>query len=231
MADDSDTEVVINQHNEGSERYLAERDELGQGDVYSQQKDDQEPYLLRSHEECGPEVHPMSMENYREISFAKKAGLPVKPEPYSGSEDWEEYISHFTLCSEVGKWSEQERVLALAASLRGPARTFYISLPKEEKYNYTTLVNDLSQGFGSSRQQSRWVSRLEDRKRKQDELIASLGDDLRQMSQRAHPNLDARAQEALALNQLYKYISLEMKCRCIDRNCLTIAQAVDIIER
>lgn len=30
------------------------------------------------------------------------------------------------------------------------------------------------------------------------------------------PNLDARAQEALALNQLYKSISLEMKCRCIE---------------
>lgn len=35
----------------------------------------------------------------------------------------------------------------------------------------------------------------------------------------------------MALNQLYKSISLEMKCRCIDRNCSTIAQAVDIIER
>lgn len=142
MEDDSDTEVVINQHDEGSERDLAERDELGQGDMYSKQNDDQEPYLLRSHEDCGPEVHPMLMENYRKTSFPEKAGLPVKPEPYSGSEDWEEYISHFTLCSEVGKWSEQERVLALAASLRGPARTFYTSLSKEEKYNYTTLVKD-----------------------------------------------------------------------------------------
>lgn len=231
MADDSDTEVVINQHDEESERDFTERDELGQGDIYSQQKEGQEPYMLRSHEDCGPEVHPMSIGNYRETSFPKKAGLPVKPEPYSGSEDWEEYISHFTLCSELGKWSEQERVLALAASLRGPARTFYISLSKEEKYNFTTLVRELGQRFGSSRQQSRWLSRLEGRKRKQDESIASLGDDLRQMSQRAHPNLDARAQEALALNQLYKSISLEMKCRCIDRNCSTIAQAVDIIER
>lgn len=156
-------------------------------------------------------------ENYRETSFSKKAGLPVKQEPYSGSEDWEECISHFTLCSEVGKWSEQERVLVLAASLRGPPRTFYISLSKEEKHNYTTLVKDLSQRFGSSRQQSRWLSRLEGRKRKQDESIAPLGDDLRQMSQRPPPpNLDARAQEALALNQLYKSISLEMKCRCIE---------------
>lgn len=230
MADDSDTEVIINQREEGSERDLTEHDELGQGDIHNRQKEDQGPYMMRSREDCGTDIHPMSFGGYRETT-SKKAGLPVKPEPYSGSEDWEEYINHFTLCSELGKWSEQESVLALAASLRGPARTFYISLPKEEKYDYSLLIRELSQRFGSSRQQSRWLSRLEGRKRKPDESIASLGDDLRQMSQRAHPNLDARAQEALALNQLYKSISLEMKCRCIDRNCSTIAQAVDIIER
>lgn len=33
-ADDSDTEVVINQHNQGSRRRLTKRDELGQGDIY-----------------------------------------------------------------------------------------------------------------------------------------------------------------------------------------------------
>ncbi len=40
-----------------------------------------------------------------------------------------------------------------------------------------------------------------------------------------------RAQEALALNQLYKTLTLEMKCRCIDRDCHTVAEAVDVIER
>lgn len=33
-ADDSDTEVVINQHDQGSRRCLTKRDELGQGDIY-----------------------------------------------------------------------------------------------------------------------------------------------------------------------------------------------------
>jgi hypothetical protein len=32
---------------------------------------------------------------------------------------------------------------------------------------------------------------------------------------------------SLALNQLFKIISLEMKCRCIDKECQTIAEAVD----
>ena len=51
------------------------------------------------------------------------------------------------------------------------------------------------------------------------------------MAQRAYVGLGSIAQEALALNQLYKTITLEMKCRCIDRNCKTVSDAVDIIER
>jgi hypothetical protein len=39
------------------------------------------------------------------------------------------------------------------------------------------------------------------------------------------------AQEALALNQLYKSISLEMKSKCIDKECETVATAVDIVEK
>lgn len=132
MADDSDTEVVINQHDEESERDLTERDELGQGDIYSQQKEGQEPYMLRSHEDCGPEVHPMSIGNYRETSFPKKAGLPVKPEPYSGSVDWEEYISHFTLCSRRGN-GQNKRECWLWLQVLGDQQGHFISVFLKKK--------------------------------------------------------------------------------------------------
>jgi hypothetical protein len=62
-------------------------------------------------------------------------------------------------------------------------------------------------------------------------FIATFGDDLRQMAQKAYSNLDTRAQEVLALNQLYKNISLEMKCRCIDKECHSVTEAVDLVER
>ena len=39
------------------------------------------------------------------------------------------------------------------------------------------------------------------------------------------------AQETLALNQLYKLIPVEMKCRCIDSMCQNVYQAVEVIER
>ena len=50
------------------------------------------------------------------------------------------------------------------------------------------------------------------------------------MAQKAYRKLDTLAQEALALNQLYKSISLEMKSKCIDKECETVETAVDIIE-
>lgn len=158
-------------------------------------------------------------------------GLNLKPEPYNGSDDWQEYISHFEVCAELGRWGDHDKVLALAACLRGPARTFYISLPVESRQPYPVLVDKLEHRFGSSRQQNRWLSRFESRRRTPNESIAALADDLRQMSQKAYPNLDALAQEALSINQLYKSISLEMKCRCIDKDCQTIADAVEVIER
>ena len=62
-------------------------------------------------------------------------------------------------------------------------------------------------------------------------MIAIFGDDLRLLAMRAYPKLSSDAQESLALNQFYKTISLEMKCRCIDRDCQTIEQAVETVER
>ncbi|KAK3601748.1 hypothetical protein CHS0354_016111 [Potamilus streckersoni] len=69
------------------------------------------------------------------------------------------------------------------------------------------------------------------RKRQPSEPIAALGDDIRQMAQKAYCNLDSKAQESLALNQFYKILPIEMKCRCINKNCETVADAVDDVDR
>ena len=150
--------------------------------------------------------------------YAAKCTYPsIKPEEFDGVADWDEYICHFRVCSELGNWNEREKLLILSASLRGAARSFYMSLPISERCTFELLIKNLGQRFGSLRQQSRWLARFESRKRQLGESIAALGDDLRQMAQKAYTGLDPTAIEAIALNQLYKLISLDMKCRCIDR--------------
>jgi hypothetical protein len=155
----------------------------------------------------------------------------VKLEQYSGEEDWEEFVSHFELCSEIGAWSRRDRRLALAASLKGAARTFYNNLDVLDRVSYNTLITRLNERFGNTRQQSKWLTKFESKKREPGESIDIVGDQLRQMSQRAYPELGLRAREALALNQLYKSVSPELKYRCMDKECKTVVEAVDVISR
>ncbi|KAK3588124.1 hypothetical protein CHS0354_012181 [Potamilus streckersoni] len=108
-------------------------------------------------------------------------------------------------CAKLGRWSLEEKVLTLAACLLGVARIFY----------------KLQQRFGNSQPQSKLLALLESRALKSDESIVPLGGDLRQLAQKAYSNLDAKSQEMLALNQLFRILPYEMKCRCIDKECKT----------
>lgn len=219
MADSPDNEIQVMVHAE---------EEYGQGDIAM--GDDASVY---DEPRENPDMTPPYRPNYPRPRPDNKPShkLYVKPEPFDGSNDWEEYFSHFTNCAELGHWTDHEKVLGLSANLRGPARVFYMSLSPVERKDYHSLVYKLSQRFGSVRQQNKWLSKFETRKRQQGESIAALGDDLRQMAQKAYRKLGPLAQEALALNQLYKSISLDMKSKCIDKECETVAAAVDIIER
>ena len=80
--------------------------------------------------------------------------------------------------------------------------------------------------MGSSRHAIKWLNQLELRQRNPSECITALGDDLRLLAKKAYRSLDTDAQETIALNQLYKLISVEMKGRCIDHDCQSVQQAV-----
>ena len=154
----------------------------------------------------------------------------MKPQIYNGDEAWESYLNHFELCAKLGRWSYQGRVLYLAASLRGNAQVYYMALMPAERSSYNTLVLKLGLRFGNTHQQPMWISKLEAKVCKQNESIVELGDDLRRTSQRAYSSLNNEAREMLALNQLYKSMSTDLKYKCISKNCTSVTQAVSIRE-
>jgi hypothetical protein len=106
--------------------------------------------------------------------------IAIKPESYDGVEVWEEYISHFDICAELGKWRDQDKVLALAAALKGPARTFYISLSQTEKRSYHILVQRLGQRFGSK--QEKTYRRMSELLKHTEKRHQSLTDDVKTSS-------------------------------------------------
>ncbi|CAG2217764.1 unnamed protein product [Mytilus edulis] len=221
--DDNETPQLLKPRDESPDREIMFRRNIGPSGSGTAGDDDEarQEYQLGPNQRDLPDRNQNIRGNNPDFDNQIPTGFPrgntsgttIKPEPYNGKDSWEEYISHFENCADLGRWKESEKVLLLAASLRGPART------------------TLEQRFGNARHQNRWLSRFETRTRQPQEPIANFGDDLRQMAQKAYSNLDTRAQEVLALNQLYKNISLEMKCRCIDKDCRSVTEAVDLIER
>lgn len=204
---DSDSEVDFN---------------MAQGDVRDIQ--DSPIRQLRHRDEDDAGRHNQGYHNNR-------SSITIKPDKYDGDEDWEQYISHFEDCAELGKWNKREKFLTLAACLKGQARAFYTTLSRHEKVTYEDLAHALEQRFGSARQQTRWVSKFQTRLKLVGESIAAFGDDLRLLARKAYSNLELEAQETLALQQFCKALSVEMKCRVMDRDCKTIAEAVEVVER
>jgi hypothetical protein len=111
----------------------------------------------------------------------------VKPDIYDGTEDWNVYLRHFTATAKLGQWSEEEKVLFLTTHIKGAARVFFGSLSPYQANSFSTLCQAFERRFGSTKQQTRWRAQLESRHRKTEETIASFGDDIRLITQRAYP--------------------------------------------
>ncbi|KAH3715725.1 hypothetical protein DPMN_058437 [Dreissena polymorpha] len=78
--------------------------------------------------------------------FYRRGPRPnFKPDPYSGDEDWDQYIAYFEDCTELAQSNEKEKFLYLATSLKQQARMHYSSLPFAEKRSYKLLTNRLEQ--------------------------------------------------------------------------------------
>ncbi|KAH3772524.1 hypothetical protein DPMN_173864 [Dreissena polymorpha] len=155
----------------------------------------------------------------------------VKSDSFTGEEDWDQYISNFEDCAELAQWSEKEKLLYIATSLKQQARAHYCSLPSHERRSYNVLTIQLEQRFGSKRQSTRWLSKIQNRTRGKTKTVAAFGDEIRLYAQKAYVSLGPEAQEMIALEHFLKSFSPEMRCRLMDKGCRTIREAVEVVER
>ena len=62
------------------------------------------------------------------------------------------------------------------------------------------------------------------------ESVAAIADDLLLLARRAHPNLDRKSVKQLALQQFYKSLEPQLKWRCIERDCRSLGEAVELVK-
>ena len=161
MSANGDSTIEMNERPESADpeivfqvRDNVDGNEIGQGDIHARHEDrgeGAECYLkdrtdndsvfnadFRDKAPIYPEFHghpnePCFRQNHIPVTT-------IKPEPYNGRESWDEYISNFENCADLGRWNEADKVLLLSASLRGQARTFYISLTATENQRKNHII-------------------------------------------------------------------------------------------
>ena len=69
------------------------------------------------------------------------------PHKYDGCSLWDAYITQLEMLAQLNHWTEVEKAILLAVSLRGVALTVLSNLPADRCSNYRVLVTALENHF------------------------------------------------------------------------------------
>ena len=139
-------------------------------------------------------------EKSSELSADRRIRKPVKlPEDFDGKQPLKEYLLHFERCSLINGWTEEEKAMFLAASLRGESRKLLSGLTESEGRQYTKIVERLQLRFGVEKQAELHQARLLNRRQFEGESLQMLATDIRSMVDLAYQDLGTPVQERFAV--------------------------------
>ena len=128
-------------------------------------------------------------------------GLKLKPDIFDGSVPLREYLSQFSLIARANSWDDARKSIALAASLRGKARSVLESIENLDEMSYEELKSKLELRFGDSLLSQNYYSLFTSRKQRRGEDYASFGAELERLSHLAYPECSFSVREKIACAQ------------------------------
>ena len=154
-------------------------------------------------------------EQYKTVDIGSKKSLnmKIKPATFDGSGKWLDYRAHFEVCAELNGWTEKERGMYLAVSLRGQAQGVFGNLAGGT-HNYTELIKPLEERFAPPNQTELYRVQLRERRQKASESLSELGQDIRRLTNLAYPTAPSDLRETLAKEQFIDaLVSSDMRLR------------------
>ena len=125
----------------------------------------------------------------------------ITPQPYNGLANWTDWSDRFTSIAEINGWDAAAQRKWLRVSLVGRAATAYKRLSAEVRGDITASLKALKQRFEPESKQTLYMAELNSKRKRAAEDWATFGEDLLTLAEKAYPDLEAAAQERLALNQ------------------------------
>lgn len=138
----------------------------------------------------------------------------LKPATYDGTTSWLDYKSHFNACACLNHWSEEEKGMYLAVSLRGLAQGVLGNLPEYLQMDFKELCRSLEERFSPANQTELYRAQLRERRQKASETIPQLGQDIRRLTRLAYPTAPGDVCETLAKEYFIDaLVSFDMRLR------------------
>ena len=146
-------------------------------------------------------------------ALKKSPGTKIKPATFDGTGNWLDYKAHFEVCAQLNGWSEQEKGLYLAVSLRGQAQGVFGNIANRS-HDYIELVKALEDRFAPPNQTELYRVQLRERRQKASESLSELGQDIRRLTNLAYPTAPSDLRETLAKEQFIDaLVSSDMRLR------------------
>ncbi|CAG2194049.1 unnamed protein product [Mytilus edulis] len=122
-----------------------------------------------------------------------------KPVLYDGETNWEDYLVHFELIAAINKWSDLEKALELATSLRGTAQSILTNLRPEMRTNFVQLTAALASRFQPENQAEMYRAQMKSKIRGCTEQIPVLGfPNIKRLVRLAYPSAPIEVRDYLA---------------------------------
>src|SRR5208282_3341512 len=122
----------------------------------------------------------------------------IRPMKFDGSGSFETFLAHFQNSASHNEWSNTEQLAWLKASLvREAGQALWDSSP-ESTNTLEKLIELLKNRFGGTRQTDKYRMEVRLRRRKPNESLSALHQDIRRLMAPAHPDVPASAREVIA---------------------------------
>ena len=137
----------------------------------------------------------------------------MKPDKYEGLTCFETFLTQFNNCAEYNRWSDSEKLSHLRWSLKGSSTQM---LCGARDMTYKQLVTRLRSRFGSADMEEHYRADLQCRRRKNNETLKELAQDIRRLMMLSYPGDQTPISENLAKEHFIVALEdpeLELKIR------------------
>ena len=134
---------------------------------------------------------------------------PKKVAKYDGKNSWADYLVQLDIAAQLNDWDESQKAMELATSLEGAPRGVLAEVSPQNRFNFQVLVDKFAQRFEPEAQTATYQSQLQSRKRRRNESIPELVQEISRITRKAYPAADSQTRDTLAVSSFISALGNE----------------------